>query len=146
MSRINDFLRKMNPVLKELICGIFLWGLAIALVSVWFASSRISFVLSLAAGALAAAGMAFHMYLFIEDSLELGQDDAVRHMRKGTVLRTLAALALFVLTWRLHGSILGMFLGMLTLKLGAYSQPLIHRAAETLCRRFRGFKDDMKKN
>lgn len=135
MSRGSELLGKMNPTLKELLIGIFVWGLLIGGIAVWFAASRISFVLSLAVGVAGAAGMALHMCSFIEDSLELAQKDAVRHMRKGTVLRTLAALVLFVLAWRLHGSVVGVFLGLLTLKLGAYSQPLVHRAVERFCRR-----------
>ena len=50
-------------------------------------------------------------------------------MKKGVVLRTVAAMVLVVLVWRLHGDIIAVFLGLLTLKLGAYTQPLIHRLA-----------------
>ena len=127
MNRIRDAIRKINPTLPELICGIFLWGIILSLALVWFMQSRISFVLSLAVGVVAAALMAVHMYIVIEDSLELTQDDAVKHMRKGTVLRILMMIILFVLTWRLHGNVIGMFLGLFTLKLGAYTQPLIHK-------------------
>lgn len=134
MSRINKFLSAMHPTLKELLLGILLWGIVIGLATVWFASPRLPFVLSIAAGMLAAAGMAVHMCAFIEDALELPGEDAVKHMRKGAVLRTLAALALFVAAWRLGGNVVGIFLGLFTLKLGAYSQPLLHRAAEKLCR------------
>lgn len=131
MSRINDgFARKVNPTLIEMMLGIALWGVVLVLVFCWFADSRVSFVLSLAAGALAAAGLAVHMYVSIEDSLELPQDDAVKHMRRGTFLRTFVMMAMFVLAWKLHGSVAGMFLGLLTLKLGAYTQPLVHRVWE----------------
>ena len=127
MSRSDSSSQGINPTLAEMMWGIALWSLLLCLAFVWFVDSRISFVLSIAAGALAAAGMAFHMYRSIEDSLDLSQDDAVKHMRRGTLLRTLAMMAMFVLIWRLHGSVVGVFLGMLTLKLCAYTQPLIHR-------------------
>ena len=136
MNRISNYFGKMNHALKELLCGVFLWGIVLGLVFVWSFESRISFLGSLAAGVLAAAGMAFHMCLFIEDSLELTQDDAVKHMRKGTVLRTLAAMALFVLAWRQHGSVVAVFLGLFTLKLAAYTQPLIHKAAVWIRNKF----------
>ncbi|EET62606.1 hypothetical protein BRYFOR_05641 [Marvinbryantia formatexigens DSM 14469] len=127
MERIKRFCKNLHPTLKELLCGIFLWGLLLALVLVWFSDSKPAFLLSLFAGVLAAAGMAFHMCHFIEDSLELTQEDASRHMKKGTVLRIAAAMVLAVLVWLLDGDIVAVFLGLLTLKLGAYTQPLIHR-------------------
>ena len=132
MNRINDFLRGMNPTLRELICGIVLWGILFSLAFVWFADSRISFLLSLWAGNFLAAGMAVHMCVSIENSLDLASDDAVKHMRRGTALRMLAAMALFVLAWRLRGNVIAVFLGLITLKLGAYMQPLLHRGIEKL--------------
>lgn len=129
MERIKKFLGNLHPTLKELIGGILLWGLLLALALVWFADSKTAFFLSLFAGVLGAVGMAFHMCRFVEDSLELTQEDASKHMKKGVVLRTVAAMVLVVLVWRLHGDIIAVFLGLLTLKLGAYTQPLIHRLA-----------------
>lgn len=130
MSRIINFWRKANPTLRELAAGAALWGIVLELVLVWFSKSRVSFTLSLAAGVAGAVLMAVHMYVVIEDSLELAQDDAVKHMRKGTALRIVSAMALFVLAWRLHGSVPGMFFGLATLKLGAYTQPFLHAAKE----------------
>lgn len=127
MSRVRDFLRKSSPTLRELLVGILLWGVVLSVTTVWFADPRIPFLLSLWAGDLAAAGMAVHMYIRIEDSLELPSDDAVKHMRKGTALRLAAAMLLFVLAWRLRGSVVGIFLGLITLKLGAYTQPAVHK-------------------
>ena len=127
MNRINHFLQNMNPTLKELLLGIVLWGIIFSLVFVWFADLKVSFILSLWAGVGGAALMAVHMCSFIEDSLELTQDDAVKHMRKGTMIRILAVMVLFVLAWRLHGNMIGIFLGLFTLKLAAYIQPLLHK-------------------
>lgn len=127
MDRIKKFLGNLHPTLKEMSCGILLWGLLFALAFVWFSDSETAFLLSLFAGVLGAVGMAFHMCRFVEDSLELTQEDASKHMKKGVLLRTAAAMVLVVLVWRLHGDIIAVFLGLLTLKLGAYTQPLIHR-------------------
>ncbi len=132
MERFKRFLKNLHPTLKELICGVFLWGLLLGLGFVWLSDSKMGFLLSLSAGVLVAAGMAFHMCWFIGDSLELEQEDASKHMKKGTVLRMAAAMALVVLVWRLHGDIIAVFLGLLTLKLGAYTQPLTHRLAGRL--------------
>lgn len=127
MDRMFNFFRRMNQTLKEIICGVLLWGIVFALVFVWFSESRAAFLLSLAAGVCGAVGMAVHMCCFIEDSLELTQDDAGKHMKKGTVLRMVAAMVLFTVVWRLHGNMIAVFLGLFTLKLGAYTQPLVHK-------------------
>lgn len=132
MERFKHILKNLHPTLKELVCGVLLWGLLLGLAFVWFSDSEMIFLLSLSAGVLGAVGMAFHMCWFIGDSLELEQEDASKHMKKGAVLRMAAAMVLVVLVWRLHGDIIAVFLGLFTLKLGAYTQPLMHRLAGRL--------------
>lgn len=128
MSRINEFFNRGNRTLRELLMGIFLWGMLLNLFFMCAGSFRMPFFASLWAGVAGAALMAVHMDRFIRRSLELESDDAVKGMRKGTILRMAAAMALFVLAWRLHGDVPGVFLGLITLKLGAYTQPLMHKA------------------
>ncbi|MDO4343956.1 MAG: hypothetical protein Q4C50_04040 [Eubacteriales bacterium] len=127
MNRKSNFLRNLEPTLKELMLGVFVWGVILGTVGVFFADAKISFVLGLAAGLAAAEGMALHMYHFIDRSLEMLQEDAGKHMAKGTIIRFACALALIALVWRLHGNVIAVFLGLLTLKLGAYTQPLMHK-------------------
>lgn len=127
MKRRSDLFRKMNPTLRELILSVLVWGIFLGGTLVWLADSRISFVTGLAAGILTAVFMACHMYRFIESSLELSQEDAPKHMAKGTVIRILVIVIAVLAVWKLGGDVIALFLGLMTLKLGAYTQPVLHR-------------------
>lgn len=127
MRRIGERPGGVNSTLKELILGTVLWSAILGLALVWFAGSAAAFLFSLAAGMLTGVGMAVHMCRTIEESLDLPQKEAAKHMRVGTLLRMAAVLAVFFLVWRLHGSVPGAFLGVFSLKLGAYTQPLLHK-------------------
>lgn len=117
----------VNPTLKEMILGIIFWGVVLGVLAGWFLSSETPFFLSLAAGVFMAAGMAVHMYVVIEQALDMPAQDAAKSMRRGSALRMAAVILLVLAVWRLHGSVPGVFFGIFTLKLGAYTQPLIHK-------------------
>lgn len=127
MSRLCKWFDGLHPTLKELIAGIFLWGILFGAVFVWFVSSKGRFLVGLVAGMFMAVGMAYHMYGRIEDSLELPQESAVKHMQKGAALRMAAVIAGLLVLWKLDISLPGAFLGIFALKLGAYTQPLLHK-------------------
>lgn len=127
MNQINELFKKDNHTLRELLIGIFLWGILLSLLLACTGSFQMPFFVSLWAGVAGAALMAVHMARSIQQSLKMASDDAVKGMKKGTILRMAAVMALFVLAWRLRGDVPGVFLGLITLKLGAYTQPLTHK-------------------
>lgn len=138
MSRENKRFQTVNPTLKELLAGIFVWGILFGAVFIWFAQSRLSFFLSLLSGVFAAGGLAVHMFYFVEGALELPQEDASRHMVKGAAIRTAIIIALVLVFVKLKGNVLALFLGLLTLKLGAYTQPLMHKIFQKIFRKEEG--------
>lgn len=138
MNRKSKFFQTMHPTLKELLVGICVWGIIFGAVFIWFAQSRLSFFLSLLAGVFVAGAMAFHMLRFVEDSLELPQEDASKHMAKGAAIRMAVIIALVLVFVKLEGNVLALFLGLLTLKLGAYTQPLTHRIIQRIFRKEEG--------
>lgn len=127
MDQKNKLLQKINPTLRELILSIFLWGILLGVILIWLADSWIAFAAGLAAGVLTAAFMACHMYWFIENALELPQKEASKHMAKGTVIRILIIVIAALAVWKLGGNVAALFLGIMTLKLGAYTQPFLHK-------------------
>ncbi len=116
-----------SRALQGLLAGIFLWGIVFGLICFFVGEGKVVFLASLWAGVAVAAWMAFHMYRSIGRSLDMASFDAVSGMKKGAVLRMLVVVAAILLVWRLHGSFLGMFLGLFTLKFAAYSQPLLEK-------------------
>lgn len=135
MSRRNELFQNVNPTLKELLAGICVWGILFGVIFIWFAQSRLSFFLSLLAGVLAAGGMAVHMLYFVEGAIELPQEDASKHMAKGAAIRTVAVIVLVLIFVKMQGNVPALFLGLLTLKLGAYLQPLTHRIIQRIYRK-----------
>ena len=71
--------------------------------------------------------MAIHMKRSIEDSLDLGEDAGVKHMRKGYGTRmAVVAVAVIVILISKLGNPITLVIGILPLKFSAYAQPAIH--------------------
>lgn len=113
--------------LKELVLGTVLWGIIICLIAVWFADSKLVFIVSMTAGVVGAVAMAVHMHRAIEYAMEMPDDSAGKYLRKQSVLRMGGAVVLILAAYYLRGNIVAIFLGLLTLKPGAYTQPLLHK-------------------
>ena len=113
--------------LKELILAIVLWGIIIGLIAVWFTDSKFIFIVSMTVGVLGAVAMVVHIYRGIEYAMEMPDDSAGSFLRKQSVLRMGGAMVLILLAYCLKGNIIAIFLGLLTLKPGAYTQPLLHK-------------------
>lgn len=127
--------KKINETLLELLIGILVSGAVIQLIELLvavlrpeIAGSKLSFALGLWIGVITAAGLAVHMYHSIDHALDMHSDDAEKYMRRAYLLRTLIILivAFFVHFLKL-GYVMATFLGMLTLKFGAFLQPLLHK-------------------
>lgn len=127
MATENNPQQDTGSVLKELILGTVLCGLVICLATVWFADAKLTFLLSIAVGILGAVAMAAHMNQTIGYALELPEDSAGKYMRNQSLLRMGGAFVLALAVYYLKGDIVAIFLGLLSLKPGAYVQPLIHR-------------------
>lgn len=118
-----------DPVqtLKELVLATILWGIIICLIAVWFTDSKFIFCASMAAGVAGAIAMAVHMHRSIEYAMEMPEDSAGKYLRKQSMLRMGGAMVLILLAYYLNWNIVAIFLGLLTLKPGAYTQPLLHK-------------------
>lgn len=127
--------KKINETLLELIIGILVSGVIIQLIELLIAAlrpeiagSRLSFALGLWIGVITAVGLAAHMYRSIDRALDMGSSDAEKYMRKAYIFRTLIILiAASVVHFLKLGYVMAAFLGMLTLKFGAFLQPLMHK-------------------
>ena len=91
-------------------------------VFMWFWPDRLLFTTGLWIGIVEAVFMAFHMYR------ALYMADASKRIQKGFGQRySLTLASALVIYWLELGSFLAFFLGLLSLKFGAYLQPLIHQ-------------------
>ncbi len=122
-------LKRINPVLPELIAGIVIYGMIVQLTGMWFVSDKQQYTMGLWIGILLAIGMAVNMAIVILDAVD-GMASAGNPVRTGfwSVLRYVVVIGAFVAAWYFEvGNPLVMFLGVMGLKVSAYLQPLFHK-------------------
>lgn len=121
-------MQETKQTLYELIAGIVLCLLLFLLGNI-FVSNRIAYTLGLLIGGIIAGFMSTHMYRALEQAMLYDEDTAAKKVQKGTILRVLLMMAGLVAALLLPEwiSIIGVALGVLSLKFSAYLQPLTHK-------------------
>lgn len=122
-------LKRINPVLPELILELILYGLVIQFTGVWFVEDRLRYSTGLWIGIAIAAGMAINMAVVILDTVEaMTEKRASRKSALFSAIRYLLVVAAFALTGIFNlGNLITMFLGVMGLKVAAYLQPFTHK-------------------
>ncbi|MFV0465851.1 MAG: hypothetical protein ACK5ML_07250 [Lachnospiraceae bacterium] len=117
---------RINRVLPELLIGIVLYGLALQVCGVWFASDKLRYSTGVWIGILLACAMSIHLAIVIEDAVSLGK--SARTLAAKSVGRYLiVAVVLFVMMYFQLGNIFAAFAGILGMKVSAYLQPYTHK-------------------
>lgn len=121
-------MRETKQTLYELIAGIVLCLLLFLLGNI-FASNRTAYTLGLLIGGIIAGIMSVHMQHALEQAMLYDEDTAAKKVQKGTLLRLLLMMAGLVAALVLPEwiSVVGVALGILSLKFSAYLQPLTHK-------------------
>jgi len=120
-------LKKVHRGLLELIVGILFLGLVFLLVGVFLVKAPLLYAISLLIGIITAAVTAYHMYRTLDKALTPGRDSA-RMISTASLIRYVCiflVLGIVLLTDKLNPLIT--FMGVMTLKLGAYLQPFTHK-------------------
>ena len=122
-------LRRINPVLPELLAGILLYGIVLQLTGMWFVDDRQQYAAGLWAGIVLAMGMAVNMAVVILDAVDaMASKGAAVRTGLWSVLRYVAIVGAFAGVWYFEaGNLLVMFLGLMGLKVSAYLQPFLHK-------------------
>ena len=69
-----------------------------------------------------------HIRYSLEDALDMSEGDAPKHMYRMYGIRMAVVLVVFFITAYFEiGSMIGVLLGVMTLKVGAYMQPLLQK-------------------
>jgi len=124
-EQIRKKIKGLNQTLIELLIGIIIITFLIGAVGLIFVSSKLWFCLSLLIGAVIACIWVISMTMTIETQVELPEDDAVKYGRRHYVLRLIFIILVLIGATRFKEiHILGLILGMLTLKLAVYIRPL----------------------
>ncbi len=119
---------KKDRTIIELAVGILVWGVIIWIAGLLLWEDRAAFSIGLLAGVAVALFMAGHMYYGIKQAADMSEKDAEGYMKRMSLIRTFVVL---LVAAGIHflglGEAVAVFIGALTLKFGAYSQPLIHK-------------------
>ncbi len=123
-------IRYTGQVVKEILLGIALWGIAgaAAVLLIWGVSDGIftGFLL----GTAMAAAYFFHMSITLETSVDMMEEKTAKnHAMRSWLIRVAAGAAILIFAWRSGWfNMLAILAGLFTLKLGVYMRPLIHKA------------------
>lgn len=132
---------KKNNILLELLVGIILSGVVMQVIVLLTLEDYLYNAIGLWSGIAVACFMAIHLKRSIEDSLDLGEEGAVKYARKAYATRMLVTVAimLIVIYFKL-GNPITLVVGIFPLKISAYLQPYMHK----LFLRFQNRKNEEK--
>lgn len=127
------FLKKMNPVLIDLISGCAIFGIIgeiiilLGIPAVYEGNiGRIA--LGFLIGVILMILMAVHMYLSVENSLMMGESGAQKHNLKMFAVRILVVGVVFTVVFITDFcNPIAVIIGMMSLKVAAYLQPFTHK-------------------
>ena len=125
-------LRKMNRGLLELTTGILFLGVICLIVGSLFVKEPLPYAVALTVGVLLALITAYHMYRTLDKALSPGVD-ASKAVTTASLVRyvcILVVLGVILMTDKLNPLIT--FMGLMTLKVAAYIQPLTHKVCNKI--------------
>ena len=122
-------MKEGKQTLWDLYFGIGILSILLAIVGAIILESKIPFVFGVLYGGAVAILLVTHMYQSLEKTLSYDEEGAKKHAQKMTGIRMWIMLAALILAMCLgrYSNMVGVVLGMLTLKVSAYMQPIIHR-------------------
>ena len=119
---------KKNETLVELLIGIISLGIIMQIVCLIVSGNYLYNAIGLWCGIGLCCFSAIHMQRSIEDAVDLGEEGATKHVRKGYVLRMFVAILVIgcVIYFEI-GNYVTLLIGVFALKIGAYLQPTTHK-------------------
>ena len=125
-------IRNINQTVWELIIGIVFVNALLEVIGLIFVSQKGAYTIGLILGMVMAIGMVFHMNISIEKAMDIGGEHAKGYMLKSYAARTVVVLVVIVCVGVLKfADLLSLILGIMTLKVAAYLQPITHRFMES---------------
>ena len=118
-----------KQTLSELIIGTILCVFILAVIGVFIAENKLSYILGILIGGVVGLLMCVSIYRSLNKSLEMETGAAVGYTNRKALLRFLlmaAAVVISIIASK-YVSFVGVVVGILCLKLSAYLQPLTHK-------------------
>ena len=128
MDKIISKLKAINTALPGLLAGIILFGILCQAVGIFLVADKANYSIGLWVGVLTAIFMAFHMAISINSAVERDVKGAQALATRQNIIRYfIVVIILGVLMLTRVGNPIAAFVGMMGLKISAYSQPLLQK-------------------
>jgi hypothetical protein len=127
-------LRRINGALPGLVAGIIAYGVVVQLVGMWFVDDKLYYSIGLWFGIAVAVGLAINIATVIFDAvtMDTGKHANRRIIAKSVIRYVVVVILFFILGYSKLGNLFSAFLGLLGLKISAYLQPTLSKAANWL--------------
>lgn len=127
---------KNNITLISLLIDIFILSIIVEIVGLLFTNDRIIFTISLGVGTALAMFMAIHISINIDKALDRQGEDATKFLIANNMIRYLVVVVVFaVVLWTDYLNPLYTFVGVITLKFGAYMVPKTTKIVEKIIKK-----------
>lgn len=121
-------MRNINKTVWELLLGILLSGMLMEILGVLLVKDKLYYSVGLLIGVVLAVFMTFSISSSVEQAVDRGEGGAKMKMISSYAIRTAIVLAVIIITGVTRaGNMVGLILGIMTLKVAAYIQPYTHK-------------------
>ncbi|MFG6394098.1 MAG: ATP synthase subunit I [Lachnospiraceae bacterium] len=124
-------MKKAKQILKEMFAGLLVWLVPVLIILVIIARNKLAMAAGVLLGGMAAAGLLLHMFHNLDIALDLDVKHAQRHMQLATLKRFFFMAVVLAVSMAGYKYVhpVGTVLGMFGMKISAYLQPVVHKAA-----------------
>lgn len=121
-------MRNINKTVWELLLGILFSGIVLEIAGTMIVRDKLYYTIGLGAGVLLAVFMTFSIHSSVVKAVDAGERGAKAKMITSYVFRTVLVVAVIIIVGVMKlGNIVGLLLGIMTLKVAAYIQPITHK-------------------
>lgn len=122
-------MKEEKQTLIEMLVGLLISTVIVGVLGVILAGNKLAYILGVVAGSVIALIALLQMYYTLSKAVEMEGKRATRYSVTASIIRmALMAASLVVgILWPDYFNVVGVLLGLLSLKLCAFIQPFIHR-------------------
>ncbi len=128
MESLKAWIMRSNETMIELILGILLVNLCIAIPGSLITGEALKFCLGELLGTAYAVFAVIHMTDTIENGLDMSEEASAKYARRGYAVRMAVSILVIIIGLRVKiFHFVAVFLGMMSVKFSVWVQPLVHK-------------------
>jgi len=124
---MRENIKKISETLKELLIGIFFYGIIVEVIGICFIKDKMYFTIGLWFGVFLALAAAVHMWWGLDKAMDMGNGASKYALSQNMIRYGVIVVAFGALCVLDVGNPIAAFVGIMGLKAGAYLQPFTHK-------------------